>query len=350
LDPHAHSRTLLIDYVTNGNAGRGTERQGLGANIARMLRQTAFDVRVHATSSLEELDHAARSIAQRRPDILAVDGGDGTLNVVFSRILREYVGLRQDELPLILYVPTGTMRLVGSSLGLTEQAPEELVDDVLRLLSSGGRRVFGDKTRVAKLGGDLPVVRSNILRFTSDQHDTEYGFIWGAGIPVNFLELYYAEERRGHAGAGRVLFETMTDEIVSAILLSESQKLLTRPVHGRAILPDAGELFPRGRTTHTAIMASAVEEIGFGFKGMPLARSESGKFMVRATERSFFDLVAMAPMLALGTPVPGMHDAVTDTVTVQWLEPTATTIDGEMRTPHLRDVISCGPELRFLRP
>jgi hypothetical protein len=146
-----------------------------------------------------------------------------------------------------------------------------------------------------------------------------------------------------------VLFETLTDEVVSAILLSESQKLLTRPVHGRVTLPGATESFPRGRTRHTAIMMSAVEEIGFGFKGMPLARSEPGKFMVRATERSFFELVAMAPALALGTPVPGMHDAVVDRLTIDWLEPTATTIDGEMIAPHLRDVISCGPELRFLR-
>jgi hypothetical protein len=147
-----------------------------------------------------------------------------------------------------------------------------------------------------------------------------------------------------------VLFETLTDELVSAMTLSESQQLLTKPVHGQVWVQQDGRPAHMDRTFHTAVLASTVEQLGFGFKGMPLARSERGKFHFRSTELAFFELGAMAPALGLGIPLPGVFDAVTDTAVVNWNQATATTIDGEMRDPRFRDVITCGPRLRFLRP
>ncbi len=338
---------LRIEYFWNKNAGKGTEREGVGEDIARQLASSPFETLVHGTKTFEELDAAVQGIVRRRPHIVALSGGDGTLNVVLTRILNAYADALVPDLPMFLYAPTGTMRLVGASLGLNDVAPERLVANTLAMLVAGGRRPFGDGTllRAEASALQVPIARSHILRVND-----EYGFIWGAGIPVNFLNLYYEGDRLGHFGAGRVLFETFTDEIVSVMTLSESRKLLTRPVRGRITLPDDGFTDPITTTSHTAILASTVEQLGFGFRGMPHARSQPGKFMLRATDLSFFELGAMAPMLALGTALPGVSDAVIDQMVVQWEDPTRTTVDGEMREPHNQDIVACGPELMFLRP
>lgn len=345
----AHS--LSFEGFLNGNAGKGTEREGNAAQLANIFMTSPFRnrSRMHVTRTREELYGAVRGIRRRKPDVIVLSSGDGGLNFALTPILKEYAGVPDSQLPFILYLPSGTMRLVGETLGFNSYEPEELAAKVLAMLASGGRRVFGDKERLPAIGGHVPVERLYILRIEDEHGNVEYAFIWGSGGPVNFLDLYYEGDRLGKLGASRVLFETVTDELVSLLTLTESRQLLTKPVHGKVTLPEHDP--PRmDRTVHTAMFASTVEQLGFGFKGMPLARSEPGKFMLRSIELDLFQAVAMAPALGLGVSVPGVFDAVTDEVRVEWDQPTRTTVDGEMREPRLVHAITCGPELRFLRP
>lgn len=343
----AHS--LTFEGFLNGNAGKGTEREGNAAHLANLFTASPFRSRMHVTRTREELYGAVRGIRRRKPDVIVLSSGDGGLNFALTPILKEYADVPDHDLPFILYLPSGTMRLVGASLGLNTFTPEDLAAKVLAMLQGGGRRAFGDKERLAAIGGHAPVVRSHILRIEDEQGSVEYGFLWGAGIPVNFLDLYYEGSQLGKLGASRVMFETVTDELVSLLTLSESQQLLTKPVYGMVTLQQPARLL-MDRTRHTAIMASTIDQLGFGFKGMPLARSQHGKFMLRSTDLDFFQLCTMAPMLTLAIPLPGVFDAVAGGIVVNWHQLTRTTVDGEMREPHLKDIISCGPELRFLRP
>jgi len=58
---------------------------------------------------------------------------------------------------------------------------------------------------------------------------------------------------------------------------------------------------------------------------------------------SFWGLAMSVGALWVGLPLPATFDAVVPHLTIDYQEPTIATIDGDMKQPRTRDVITCGP-------
>ncbi|MDO8425024.1 MAG: diacylglycerol kinase family protein [bacterium] len=321
-------RDLRISLVANGNAGRATRRAGLARVIGSILSRPPNPHRVYDTRTLAELSAAAQQIQRDAPDILAIAGGDGTVHRTLTAVLtrREH---SEHPPPPILIVPTGTMNLVATALGITRRDPVAFVQRV---------------TEKVRRGEPLDVVHARPLEVSGT-----YGFLYGAALPVHLLQRYYAGGTvRGPVRALRVVLEALLDELLGLLPLRASHQLLTAPVRAAIRLP-AGHAPPViASDAYSGIMVGAIDSVGVGCRALPRAMESLDAFMVRATQLSFWGLCGNIIQLFGGQSLPRTFDAAVASCEIVYDAPTVTTIDGELRAPTLRDTIACGPLLSFI--
>ncbi len=303
-----------------------TPRAGLGRVIASILTTPH---RIYSPESLTELDEVALQLSRHRPDILVVVGGDGTIHQTLSKVLREHECSPSTLLPQVLIIPVGTMNNIATAIGLTRHPAVKLA------------RLVATKIRENR---PLDVMHRNPLKIND-----EYGFIYGTGLPVNFLQKYYEDRKqRGPTRAIGVILATLGSEIGSLVTFKQSQQILTKPVQAQITFPGNDEPPAVPCRTHTAIMCATVDILGLGCRGMPEAASHPGCFMLRSTQLTFWGLAASLGALWAGLPLPATCDAVVPRAKIDYQEPTIATIDGDLKAPSTCDVIECGPTVSFI--
>ena len=318
-----------VALVANPNAGKHTPRAGLGAIIGSVLASPANPNRIYDTKTLEELSRAARQIQMERPEILAVAGGDGTLHKTLTSVFQEYERRPEVPLPQILLIPIGTMNNVATAIGATRYDPVTLA-----------RRI----DEKIKKNRAFDVVHVRIMKING-----EYGFMHGAGLPVNFLQAYYSYDHAlGKKRIIKVLLSAIWDELLAVLPLRKSKQLLTRPIHARIKLPDDHEPPVAPFMTHTAFMAATIDQVGFGCRAMPDAMRTDGCFMIRSSRLTFWGFVASIGHLWAGLSLPSSFDAAVSNVVIEYEQPTVTMVDGEIKPPRTSDVIESGPLLTFI--
>ena len=351
------NKSSRVAVVTNKNTGRGTPRAGLGKVIGSIL---TTPYRHYDTGTLRELDVAVNIIGRDRPDIVAWAGGDGSAHQVVSRLIKEYDALGA-PLPQLLYIPTGTMNNLAHSLDLT------------RMPAIDFSKMIAAKLEAQRHGAAMPfrTMEINPIRV----NDT-YTFIYGAGLPVNILQEYEKADYHCEDAAcaakvpwkhgvrangvcptcnGKLAKDGLGPWRAAKVLLSaffsrRMRKRLTRPVHARIELPDGYDPPVAPFMTHTGLLVSVVDQLGMGMRGMPQAMGRPGHFMLRTTQLGFWQLVMPTTLGAIwtGLPLPKTFDVVVPKLTIEYEEPTITTLDGDMTPPITRDVLSCGPRLSFI--
>lgn len=318
-----------LSLVWNGRAGIHTRRAGLGKVVGDILARPPNPQRVYDPRTLAELEETARHIHRDMPNIVAIAGGDGTIHRTLTAILRNLVDAHGAALPEILIIPVGTMNNVASALGATRFPPVAFAERI-----------------VAKINAHVPLdyVHAYPLRVNG-----EYGFLYGAALPVHLLERYYAGGTTVGAMRGfQIVAGTLLDELLGLLPFRRSHQLLTKPVHARVVLPVIHGAVANPPTTHTGLMVAAIDQVGVGCRAMPDARKVPGKFMVRSTQLSFLGLIGNLLRIWTGQSLPSTFDAVTPKVIIEYTEPTVTMVDGDLKPPTTRDVIECGPMLKFI--
>lgn len=352
-----------VAVVTGKKSGVGTSRAGLGTVIGSIL---ATPYRHYDTATLSELDTAMKRIAADRPDIFAFTGGDGAVHQIVTRLIREYRALAI-PLPPILYLPTGTMMNIGKSLGLDRMSA---VDFSKRM---------AEKIEAQSRGEDMPF---NMERLTPIMVNDQDGngqatFIYGAGLAVNFLHEYekanYHCEDRERCGYGckwalAMRFKSICPKcgkklareglgpwraikvIFSSLISRRMRAKLMKPVYAKIILPDGNDPPFAPYMEHSALMVATVDQLGMGMRGMPDAMSKANHFMLRSSRLKYWQLALPTTLGALwaGFPLPNTFDAVVPSLTIEYNEPTIVTLDGDMSRPVTRDVLTCGPILKFI--
>ena len=132
--------------------------------------------KLELTNSLEDLAQAAQRFRDRRIDILAINGGDGTISRTITAFIKAY---GSQPLPKILILRGGTINLLAGNLGISG-SPESILVRYMESMSELRK---------------VRVVRLNTLEV--NQH---YGFLFGNGLPVNFLKEFY-QKKTGPLGA-----------------------------------------------------------------------------------------------------------------------------------------------------
>lgn len=312
-----------VAAVVNVTAGKKYKP----SRIAKKIAAAVPGAEIYETKDKREALRAIREIIKSAPDLVVVDGGDGTAQFFVDSFIK--LSIDKPKTKFWFAGDRGTVRIVAKSFLRTGDSLESQADRILGKMQNG-------------LTYDT--ILADTLRING-----KHGFLYGSGLPVNLLSKYYEVDReyRGLPRVIEVICAALWDEALSlaSFGIKKPKKILTRPVRARIHIPGhEPDRIPF--EVGTAIMASTVDQVGFGCRAMPNAMRHPGKFMLRATDLSFWRIFKKVVSIWRGRSIPGIHDAVARKVIIEYLEPTLRTLDGEILTPaddgpHV-DTLECG--------
>lgn len=290
--------------------------------IAEKLKGLVRDVGVfRETKNVEELTDVAAEFMDQKIEVMAVNGGDGTLHLALSAFVKVYGDQR---LPKLMSLRGGTMNTMSTSLKIK--------------------------------GKTLDIVKKAVAKFKSgepfsecEQHllkvNDKYGFMSGAGAIAKFLDAYYSGTTTGPWQATKVVSKM----VGGAILRTEFTKELFRPVHFK-IFVDGAEKDPE---EYSFILACTITEVGLGFKATPRAYDKPGHFHFVASTIKPLNLAPYVPSIWMGKDLdhPGFaHNGVTKEAVVEPRGMFRWMLDGEMYDAEEPLHYSVGPNITIAVP
>jgi diacylglycerol kinase family enzyme len=307
-----------IGVVVNPRAGRNRRDSERADRLGDVLGGHGW---VRETATLEQLGDVAAECRARAVDVLGVCGGDGTLARTLSALVRVYGA---DALPDIVPLRAGTMNTVARAMGCPRWQPERMLAEIV----ANYRR-----------GGPLDATEHQLVRVNG----CDYGFMVGAGVPVEFLRHYYAQARPGAATAARLLVRLTA----SVVVRGAAARRLFAPIG--AVLRCDGVPVPFA--AYTVIYASTIEDIGLGFRPTYRARERPGYVHVFAGPIGAGEFVRRLPAIKRGRPTGSrhVHDGLARTVSVEFRQPTFYMVDGEIMDQTTRLTVEPGPVVRVIR-
>ena len=194
------------------------------------------------------LDALGRAIAALDDvDVLAVNGGDGTLH----RVLTFAVEAFGDDLPEVAILPGGTMNIAAHSTGWLGK-PIEGLQTVLAHLESPDRGIL-ERRRTWTLRVD----------------ERWIGFLFGNGLIARFLEVYEEVDDPTAARAAAILARGAASALVNGPFV----KRLTRRWEGELTIDGVVQ----DRSSWLAVAAGTVEQIGLGFRPFRYVEDHPGQ-------------------------------------------------------------------------
>jgi diacylglycerol kinase family enzyme len=310
-----------IGIVNNPRTRRNRRRPG----IARRLReQLDGEGEVLDASTPEELERAVERFRAARVDVLGVNGGDGTGHYVLTAFARAWPG---EPLPPVLLLRGGAMNTVAHGHGIR----------------GGPERILGEVLARRRQGFPLRSVPRDLLRVRADGGEPRYGFIFGTGAIVAFLEAYYATGRPSPAMAALLLARG----VGSAVVRGAFAETLTRREPLR--VASDGDEWPDGR--YLAVGAATTPDIGLGFRAFHRCGEQPGFFHAVGITGSVTQLALAMPRLRRGAPWRRRlaQDEVARELIVEGDRPRFT-IDGDLYAAQRTVRVETGPPVEILVP
>jgi diacylglycerol kinase family enzyme len=306
----------MIGVITNPRAGKNVENSVRIEKLRQILGREGI---LRETQTREEISNTAREFHRLGIDILAIDGGDGTLQHTLSAFIPIYHGT---DLPQIVLLKGGTMNTIARSLG-TEGVPEAILRGILS---------------ATKEGAPFGVVRANILEVND-----RYGFIFGLGFPVSLLEEYYRGEGRG---VGKVI-RVFLGILCSTAGIRSSQNNLFHTSEAEIWLD--GQKLPIGK--YTAILGSTVKDVGLGFKPTRRVGEKEGLFQLLCCDMGpeRMGLTLLKALLGMELRDSKLIDRLATRCTITLETPASMQIDGEIFRDQKEVRLRIGPAIRFIR-
>jgi diacylglycerol kinase (ATP) len=310
-----------IGIVNNPRSRRNLRRPG----IARRLRERlAHDGEVIDASTPDELERAVERFRAARVDVVGVNGGDGTTHYVVTAFARAF---GKEPLPRLLLLRGGAMNTVARGNGV-RGGPEGILREVLIRLRSGA---------------PLRTRERDLLRVSADGGAPRYGFIFGTGIVVAFLEAYYATRRPCAATAALLVARAAG----SALVNGRFARALARRESLRVAAD--GDEWPDG--SYLALVAGSTPDIGLGFRPFGRCDEQPGFFHAVGVVGPLPALALAAPRLLRGAPWRRRlaQDEVVRTLVVQAEQPRFT-LDGDLYAARRSVTVETGPAVEIVVP
>ncbi len=154
--------TRLV-LIANENAGRNRSRPEVIRDLTRDIGATALEA-----GDLPSLRQATREAAAMGPEILAVNGGDGTVHGVLTELMR-----LDSPLPDLAIVPGGTTNMTANDLNAN--AP---LESSLRRLGELSQLPPERRSRVGR----------PLLKVSGAGDGPQFGFFLGAGVVLDGMD------------------------------------------------------------------------------------------------------------------------------------------------------------------
>jgi diacylglycerol kinase family enzyme len=310
-----------IGIVNNPRSRRNRRRPGTARRLRELL---GADGELVDASTPEDLARAVERFRAARIDVLGVNGGDGTVHLVMTAFARAF---GEEPLPQLLLLRGGSMNTVARAHGI-RGSPERILWDVVT-------------RRRARL--PLRIVDRDLLRVEADGQPPTYGFLFGTGAVVAFLEAYYRGGRASPATAAGLVLRGMASSLVNGRLA----RALTRRELLR-VSSDGDEWPEQG---YLALLAGSVPQIGFGVRALARCAEQPGFFHAVGVTGSLVQIALAAPRIAAGRPWRRRLalDEVARELTVEG-EGLRFTVDGDLyASPHAIRVLT-GPAVEVIVP
>lgn len=294
-----------IGIITNPHSRRNRRYPEQMRRLAYVLGQgDAHEL----TNRIEDVSEVARRFRDDEIEILALNGGDGTNHVTLTRFIEVY---GDKPLPKIALLRGGTMNTVSNGVGITGTPS--------RLLANLVEKYYTKQP--------FETTKRDMIKI-SDDHGSNYGFIFGNGIISNFLEVYYQSGDPNPKTAALLLGRAVAEVATGGDLVDK----IFEPFNAHITFDGGEEVWPA--RDYTAVMAATVDQIGLGFRPFIRCEERAGAFHVLALTASPLETVAMLPRIRLGLPIrsEGMQSKVASAVTFHADRPIVYTIDGDMHT------------------
>jgi diacylglycerol kinase family enzyme len=276
---------------------------------------------VRQTGSLQEMEALAREFRERGIDIIAVCGGDGSFFRTLSAMVRAY---GNERLPQFLPLRAGSMNTIARSVGCRHGSPE---------------RVLAHMVADHRAGRPFETTERQLIQVNGEH----FGFMVGAGVVVNFLQVYYATGKPGPSTAAKLFARV----IVSGLTHSALARGLLQPVQADIDCDD--ERVPHRRFTF--IYASSITDIGLGLKATYMATRKRGFFHLLAGPILPRHVLPRLWRLRRGFPLEldQLYDNLARQVRVEFSRPSHYMIDGDVLGAVPRLELAAGPRLTIIR-
>lgn len=272
----------------------------------------------------EDLVEQARRFREEGIDVLAVNGGDGTLHMVLTAFIEAY---GDTPLPPVAILRGGTMNTIASGLGIRGK-PEMILSSLLL-------RYHTDQP--------MPWAERNILRIEGGEKP-EYGFLFGNGLLSNFLQEHYAASDPSPLSAAVLLARAVFSAMVGGPLIQR----LSAPAECEVEV-DGVRWGPKRYLTVTM---GTVDDIGFGFRPFYEALRHPGRLHVLGFACDALGVVKCLPRIRMAQPIqsPEVFSAVPERVVMRSEKAMPFMVDGDFHPAGQTIAVSVGPRIRFLLP
>ncbi len=332
-------RKKKIVCLGNPNAGLQMGREELRNDLLQMLhdafagRNDAAHLSIYFPDSLEKLDDVVEEqVKPAHPDIIAVFGGDGTLQQILKRLLT-YLKSRSNP-PDILFLGLGTQNIVLKNFGLMSGDPRKAVAMLIKKIQRG---IEPDRVHrmVMQINGEYP------------------GFTYGSGITARFLEKYYRKKPGGPRRVFKVAVSTLWRETLGRLNPFQRQPSLFERFGAEVSLTVNGVETRSEMSRFTGIIAGSVEQVGMNCRVTYRALEEPDAFHVVLANLGFWQILPNVWPMFTGQPLNGdVRDAVASKVIIKYGQPMIHMVDGELCKPEdLSDAVTIepGPYLKLIR-
>ncbi len=310
-----------IAVVSNPRSRQNRRNPALSGQMSYMLGKKGKVAQPH---SRDELVQQARQFRDDGVDIVAVNGGDGTLHVVLTAFIEAYEG---EPIPPIAILRGGTMNTIARGIGIFGSPPE--------ILSALLLRYHTDQP--------LPLAERTILKVEGGEKP-EYGFLFGNGILSNFLQEHYAMPDPSPFYAAILLGRAVLSALVGGQLIQR----IARPAICEVEVD--GEKWPGN--SYLTVAAGSVDDIGFGFRPFYESLRHPGRMHALGFACGPVALVKSLPRIRMALPIddPEIYSAVPTTMVLRAEQPIPIMIDGDFHPAGQVVTVSSGPRIRFVLP
>lgn len=272
-------------------------------------------------ASLEVLDGEVAVLHREGVDLIAINGGDGTLHRVVTAVIRAW---GDDPLPTLVSLQGGTMNTVARSMG-ARGTPGAIADELRRQLSGEHR---------------LPSTVRHVLQVDR----TWYGFLFGVGMIARYIEVYDAAGEGGPTQAAVTLARLVGSMVWGGRQARAFFERIEAEVSVDGVMWDGRQWLTVG--------AGTVDDAGLGFR--PFYRSVESVGALHAIGVGSGPLAFAADLLPIRRARPmrrgGNVDGVGDRLVIRATAPLRYNLDGDLHDASTELEVRIGPALTWLLP
>ena len=238
-----------IGIITNPNSKLNKKKPTRGRLLGYIVGQFGS---LEITNSVDDIGRVATLFKEQGIEILAINGGDGTISRTLTAFIRAY---GTQELPKILVLRGGTINMLADNLGI-RGTPEEILVRMLECQSGLRSKEICNLATLSVAG--------------------QTGFLFGNGLIARYLETFY-KNKSGPLGAIVLILKIYFQWVFSP----GNYRAL---VYEESYLVDFDGCDAPMPSKSLAMMISTVEKAPLGFRIFPEARNHSGCFQYFSLE------------------------------------------------------------------